>query len=100
MPRNRAGYSIGILLGISILAAGPVSRAVCQPLAPAAPARYDVRIRYRINAARNQRIAQFFAMVRYFESIGFHKDPGPEQEPEDPTETLITGSIASTNARR
>jgi hypothetical protein len=66
----------------------------------APPARYDVELRYRINASRNQRIAQFLAMTRDLESLGFKKNPGEESEAEDPTETRMTGSIDAANARK
>jgi hypothetical protein len=66
----------------------------------APPARYDVQLRYRINASRNQRIAQFLAMTRDLESLGFKKNPGEESEAEDPTETRMTGSIDAANARK
>jgi hypothetical protein len=59
-----------------------------------------VVIHYRIRAPRNNRLVQYFAMIRYFESIGFKKDPGPESEPEDADQIRMTGTIASTNARK
>ena len=61
----------------------------------APPERYDVQLRYRINASRNQRISQFLAMTRYLEGLGFNKNPGEETEAEDPTETRMTGSISA-----
>src|SRR5205814_1000690 len=73
--------------------------APAQPTAPAPPARYDVHLRYRINAPGNQRIAQFLAMTRYLEALGFNKNPGEETEAEDPTETRMSGTIKSANAR-
>jgi hypothetical protein len=66
----------------------------------APPERYDVQLRYRINASRNQRISQFLAMTRYLESLGFNKNPGEETEAEDPTETQMTGSISAGPARK
>jgi hypothetical protein len=73
--------------------------ALVQTGRAAPPARYDVQLRYRINASRNQRIAQFLAMTRDLESLGFKKNPGEESEAEDPTETRMTGSIDAANAR-
>jgi hypothetical protein len=66
----------------------------------APPARYDVQLRYRINASRNQRIAQFLAMTHDLEALGFKKNAGEETEAEDPTETRMTGSIDVANARK
>jgi hypothetical protein len=74
--------------------------ALAQPAAPRPPKEYKVVIRYRIRAPRNDRIAQFFAMTGYFESLGFRKDPGPDSEPEDADQTRMTGTIASANARK
>src|SRR5262249_60357388 len=65
----------------SILASvGWLGTGLAQPVAPPPPKEYDVQIRYRILAARNERIVQFNAMVGYVESIGFRKEPGPEDE--------------------
>jgi hypothetical protein len=75
------------------------SRLSAQPAAPAPPKEYKARVRYSIHAVGNQRIAQFLAMTRYLESIGFNKDPGPENEAEDPDQTLLTGTIASSRTR-
>src|SRR5262249_17550990 len=43
---------------------------------------------------------QFGRMVRYFESVGFKKSPGPATEPEDPEQILMSGTIAQANARK
>jgi hypothetical protein len=65
--------------------------------APPPPKEYEVQIRYQIYASRNERIAQFQDMVRYLESIGFHKRPAPDPEAEllDPNQTRMSGTIAS-----
>src|SRR5262249_53566253 len=69
-----------------------------QPPSPPPPVEYDVIIRYRIDAARTERIVQFRQMVRYLESIGFSKDPSEnENEAEDREATEMTGHIASAN---
>jgi hypothetical protein len=75
---------------------------ILASLVPAGPPdNYDVVIRYRIDAARTERIVQFFEMTRYLESIGFKKEPSPnENEPADATVTEMTGSIASGNLRK
>ncbi len=74
--------------------------AFVQTAGAAPPERYDVQLRYRINASRNQRISQFLAMTRYLEGLGFNKNPGEETEAEDPTETRMTGSISASAARK
>jgi len=70
--------------------------------APPPPKEYEVDIRYQIYAGRNQRIVQFQDLVRYFESIGFHKKPAadPEAEIQDPNQTRMSGTIASEQASR
>ena len=51
-----------------------------QRVAPPPPESYDATIRYRIRAARNERIPQFFALTRYLESLGFRRVPGDPDE--------------------
>src|SRR6516165_2275145 len=67
---------------------------------PSAPKEYKVLVRYRIRAGVNQRLQQFGRMLEYFKSIGFKKDPGPDTEPEDPDQVLMSGTISSANARK
>jgi hypothetical protein len=66
-----------------------------QRVAPPPPAEYDVQARYSIRAATNQRIVQFFEMVRYLESIGFKREPGAEDEPADPFADRLRGRLPS-----
>src|SRR5579885_744697 len=80
---------------LCVLCASVVSAA---PAAPPPPDEYDVLLRYRIDAFRNERVPQFRAMVRYLESVGFKKAaPGEdeEDEAENPGVTLMRGTIAS-----
>src|SRR5439155_7222946 len=51
-------------------------------------------------AARNERVAQFNAMVGYFDSIGFKKDPGPDDEAENASYNRMSGTIAPANVRK
>jgi hypothetical protein len=87
--------SLLITLFLSPMAAGLVH---AQPAAPPPPKEYRVVISYRIRAPLNQRIAQFLALTRYLETIGFHKNPGPENEAEDAEQTRMTGTNPSANA--
>jgi hypothetical protein len=86
--------AFGLLLGLA------PSYAHGQVKSPSPPDEYQVLIRYRIRAPQNVRLAQFLPMVRYLESIGFHKNPGPENEAEDPEQTRMSGTIALANARK
>src|SRR5258707_6295211 len=74
-------------------------RAGAQPAAPPPPAEYEVRLRYEINAFRNERLTQYFAFSKYLNSIGFQKNAGPEYEPEDANTNRMTGTIAAPNTR-
>jgi hypothetical protein len=62
------------------------------------PREYDVRIRYQIDAYRTEHIRQFREMVRYLESIGFDREPGPEDEEENPSVNRMEGTISAANA--
>jgi hypothetical protein len=83
------------LLTLLLLPWGRPPTVAAEPVAPPPPDRYKVVVRYRIAAARNERVAQFRAMVRYLESLGFKKDPGPFGEEEDTSLTRITGTLAT-----
>jgi hypothetical protein len=87
-------------LVIAAFAASVGSTGYGQPASSAAPKEYKVLVRYRIRAGVNQRLQQFARMLEYFKSIGFKKDPGPETEPEDPDQVLMSGTISSANARK
>jgi len=71
-----------------------------EPVAPPPPKRYDVRLRYQIDAFRKERLEQFNKLLEHFKEIGFDKNPGPDDEPENPKATRMTGSIDSENARK
>ena len=66
MLRSLPCFGRGLLAIAAIVLVAPAVPA--QRVAPPAPATYDATIRYRIRAARNERIPQFFAMTRYLES--------------------------------
>jgi hypothetical protein len=71
--------------------------APAQAVAPPPPATYDLQIRYQIEAFRNERVAQFFEMMRDFKRAGFVRDPDEQfddNEPENPRANHMQGSIA------
>jgi hypothetical protein len=87
------------LLLIAITLGSPAAAADLP--APPPPAEYDVQIRYQIDAFRNERLLQYFPMLRYFESLGFERKGEPDEgEPENPNHTLIVGTIPAKNARK
>jgi hypothetical protein len=71
-----------------------------EPARPPRPERYNARVRYQIDAFRNERLMQFNEMVRYFEKLGFVKEAGEEDEPENPKINRMNGTIAAKDARR
>src|SRR5262249_7999566 len=80
----------------ALLASLFVAIGLAQPPGPAAPAVYDVTIRYRINAFGNDSIMQYLAMVNYLKSIGFVREAPedvPANEPEDQKATRMSGSL-------
>ena len=79
--------------------AGPSGTA--QLKVPKPPENYDVHLRYRIQADRNERVLQFEAMTKYMGSLGFKEAESEEgdQAPFDPTAEMMSGIISSQNAR-
>jgi hypothetical protein len=69
-----------------------------QVVLPPPPATYRAQLRYRILLAPTQRVPRFERLVKFLESIGFRKDPGPSTEAEDASETQMSGTIPSANA--
>ncbi|HWG41348.1 MAG TPA: S8 family serine peptidase [Gemmataceae bacterium] len=86
------------LLGFYLVILSP-----CHLVSAAAPPEvYDVEISYRINAFRNQRLFQYYEMMRFLKKAGFQRDPEevvPENEPEDVNSTRLRGTIPARRAR-
>ena len=70
------------------------------PAAPPPPAEYTVQIRYRIDAVGTDRLTQYFDMLDYFRKLGFTLDPNFDENPRDPEQTRLVGTIPSGTARR
>jgi hypothetical protein len=99
--KDAAMKHIGAVLGFFVLPVF-VSSSVAAPPAPPPPESYDVQIAYRINAFRNERLLQYYEMLRFLKKVGFQRDPEevvPETEPEDPTRTRMNGTIPARRAR-
>lgn len=94
--------NVSLFLIIPLTLAFAITAAGAPPVSPPPPKEYDVQLRYHIFAARNQRIAQFFALTKKLESYGFKKEPAEDEhyEPQDPYETRMSGTIASANVRK
>ena len=90
-----------VVVGLIAIAfsGGPNTRA--QIKQPKPPDVYDVQIRYRIQADRNERVLQFDAMSKYFGSLGFKETETDESDlaPFDPNAELMSGTIPSKTAR-
>jgi hypothetical protein len=82
-----------------VFLAGPDTRA--QIKTPKPPDTYDVQIRYRILADRNERVLQFDEMAKFFAGLGFKETETDESDlaPFDPAAERIIGTIPSKNAR-
>jgi hypothetical protein len=79
------------LASLSVPAQAPMARLGKQ---------YRVQIRYQLVNSRSARLAQFGSLAHFLKSIGFERDLGLENEAEDLEQTSITGTIASSDARR
>ena len=74
------------------------SPAAGQPIAPPSPPVYEVKIRYQIEANRNERVTQYYEMMRDLRRAGFVRDPNEEiddNEPENSRHNRLRGAIAS-----
>jgi hypothetical protein len=91
--RRSVPFLLLALLIISLPASGAAPR-------PAAPKEFDVQLRYRIYAARTERIRQYLEMTKALDSAGLKRDEGEITEAEDPSETMLTGKLAADNVAR
>ena len=100
MKRIGAGLVAIVSALVSLFTCALVPAA--PPAAPPPPETYDVQISYRINAFRNERLLQYYEMLRFLKKAGFQRDPEevvPDTEPEDVTSTRMSGTIPSRRAR-
>jgi hypothetical protein len=78
-----------------------VAPAAAQVKLPKPPASYDVELRYRIRANRDERLRQFDQLEKFLARIGFQETPTEDSEtaPFDPAAERMLGSIPSSTAR-
>src|SRR5262245_45757329 len=101
LPRLPSMLSRAAIIALCTLFTGSqIPRSDAAAPMPARPKAYDVQLRYRIYAARNERLKQFDELVAFLNSVGFKKHPRPATEAEDPGETIMSGTIASGQARK
>jgi hypothetical protein len=96
LPLGTARYLFGLFAVLCLAATGRAA----PPAAPPPPKEYAVQIRYRIDALGTDRLTQYFDMLRFFQSLGFVLDPNFEENPRDPEQTRLVGTIPSATARR
>ncbi len=72
-----------------------------EPAVPPLPEKYDVTVRYAIDAVPAQRVARFRAMLDYFKKQGLTRDEErlPEDEEENRAYVNLIGTIPSDKAR-
>jgi len=75
----RALFVLGLTLLLSVIPS------LAQVVSPPPPAEYRVVVRYHIRSAGQIHVARFREMVKFLQEQGFKKDPGTENEEEDPT---------------
>lgn len=82
-----------------VLLAGPAAAQVVQP---AAPEKYDVRLRYKIRTDRDERIRQYRAMTAFLDKLGFVQAPKEDADLEifDPSAETKVGTIGGENAAK
>jgi hypothetical protein len=93
-----AALPLALILVVAAVAGPPVAT---EPAAPPLPPKYDVTIRYSLDAPRNQRAPRFKAMYDFLKKHGFTRDEdrAPEDEEENPAYTLMNGTVPSAEAR-
>ncbi len=74
--------------------------ALTQTPAPPPPKLYDVEIRYSIEAARNDRVAQYRELLKTLKSLGFVLDESKveDTDPEDVRATRLYGTVPTDKA--
>ena len=78
-----------------------IAPALAQVKVPKPPASYDVELRYRIAANRDERLRQFDQLDKFLTRIGFQVTPTEDSEtaPFDPAAERMLGSIPSSTAQ-
>jgi len=93
MPRILMACAVLLVPGVNL------SLIIGQPAAPPPPARYQIVLRYRIAAARDQHVLRYDAMIQHLRAVGFAFNPPLEKMPqtdrEDRTKDYLRGTIAS-----
>lgn len=88
-------FAVGSLFALAVPAAAQVAY-------PAPPEKYDVHIRYRIRASRDQRIEQFKAMHKFLAENGYVAVRRPDDDLDifNPDAELTNGTIPAAGAAK
>ena len=100
MKPSGLAFLARLVLGLFLAFLATTAALSDEPTAPVPPKEYKVFVNYSIRAGRNARVVKYFALTKQLTAIGFKKDEGLGTEPEDADHTLMTGTIASGNARK
>ncbi len=89
---------VAVFALVSAVAAPPLPT---EPAAPPLPAKYDVTVRYGIDAVPAQRVPRFRAMLDYFKKQGFTRDEArtPEDEEENRAYVTLAGTVPGDKGR-
>jgi hypothetical protein len=93
--------AVALVAALLTLALAPLPAQ--QPLQPAPPAKYKVKLRYRIIAPRDQHVQQYDALVDFLEGLKFEFDPAikrPESDREDVSKNEFQGLLPPGNPLR
>jgi hypothetical protein len=75
-----------------------------RPASPPPPAKYEVKLRYRVPTARDLHVAAYDKLVADLKSLGFEFQPPldelPETDREDPGKNYLQGLLPSKNLRQ
>ncbi len=93
-PAHRLAAWFGLLM-LSTLPGVSTAQVKYPPL----PETVDIQIRYRIGAARDERVRQYRALEAHLQSLGFNRKRQPEDDLDvfDPTAERFEGTIPSKN---
>jgi hypothetical protein len=97
----RTPLALSVFLTALPLAAVAAPPLPTEPAAPPPPAKFDVTIRYSIDAVPAQRVPRFRAMLDYLKKYGFTRDEAraPEDEEENRAYTTLVGTVPGDKAR-
>ena len=96
--------ALGLTAALLLLTWGGNERAPAQPAAPPPPSHYQVALRYRIIAARDQHVILYDRLVAHLRGLNFEFQPPLDQRPEtdriDPSKNEFRGRLAAAHVAK